>query len=608
MAYGKGQNKDMLKRMADLGRPALSADLSELRARCLDVLGQMAQAGFIAHVTDPVPDGKALDEIMLLKQSELTKSRVLSNVWIEKSRLIAKSTIMEQMKRRQKNLFGRFRHIDSTGDRPLPGGTPRLVNLPEDWSYRLDAADLASLKARAEALDYRETMAFFGRIHAGKAVPDLPDLHRGALLALMAQVQDRFQCPVWDTEAVVQLHLDYRCVRGGRAALGAALEAVGAGLGTGRPAGHRIALASHTARGDGIGLDLRLDRTTARDIHIHQDPDRPYRLTGLALELGPETAQLRGVMARPKAQPALSEIRHVVAEDFGLVNTSSLAVLELPGRIVPAELPDMDLTKAQAEKYLSGHVSGEEIRLVETLRLSGRNFLARINEMACTVDRLRSEIDLGYNRLDRIRKEINSLLDREPRAMVDEAAPSAPDGLNAADTARLLRMHGRFFRLLAGIGRLKARRRGIYRSLSGLKKSWFGHVANIRLRMALKYRALVVSEQLDYVTIPTEEAGYKGRTFNRMINNGSRAQYTARADNKLAWRGVPQLKVPAFYTSSTDWRHGAVDKAQRRGEAFTASADGRRWHADLHAAEMIGRWLFLRPKNTAAPAQAKAAA
>ena len=337
MAYGKGRNKDMLKRMADLGRPVLSDDLTELRKRCLDVLGRMARAGFTAHVTDPVPDGKSLDAIMLKAQSELARDKIMNVVWVEKCRLIAKPAITEQMKRRQKNLFGRFRHIGITGDLPLPDGTLRLVNLPKEWSYRLCEADLAALKARAEALDFLETMAFFGRLHAGEAVPGLPALHRDALLALMAQVQARFRCPAWDeASASVQLHLDYRCVKGTRAALSAALEKVGAALVRGHPAAHRIALASHTARGPGIGTDLRLDPTTARDIHKHQDAVRPYRLTGLALELGPAGAQLRGVMARPQAVPDLSEIRHVIGEDFGKVNTSSLAVLELPAPIDPA--------------------------------------------------------------------------------------------------------------------------------------------------------------------------------------------------------------------------------------------------------------------------------
>ena len=600
MAYGKGQTRDMLKRMADLGRPAMSDDLTELRARCLDVIGRMANAGYSAHVTEPVPSGKDLDAIMLRLQRDLSKASVLNVVWIEKCRLIAKSAILEQMKRRQKNLFGRFRHIDTIGDRPLPDGTARLVNLPEEWSSRLAATDVASLKALAQAMGFRETMAFFGRIHAGEQIAGLSELQRHALVALMDQVQDRFQCPDWDQEAVIQLHLDYRCIKGTKHALSSALEAIGAGAKEGRPATHRIALASHTARGAGITVDLRLAQTTARDIHEHQDPDRPYRLAGLALELGPEAAQMRGILVRPMAMQDLSEITHVVAEDFGLVKTSSLAVLALPGTIDPEGLPRTDLTKAQAGTYLRENMSGDEIRLVDSLQLSGRNFLARIHEMASAVDRLRSEIDLGYNRLERIRREINHLLGREPRALIDEEIPEAPEALNAQDSDRLSRMHGRFFRLLSGIGKMKARRRGIYRSLAGLKKSWFGHVANIRMRLALKHKALVVSEALDYAAIPTDDTGYKGRTFNRMINNGARAQYTSRADNKLAWRGIPQLKIPAFYTSTTDWRHGLVDKAQRRGETFVSAVDGKRWHADLHAAEMIGRWLFLRPKNTAA--------
>ncbi|MFX4300199.1 hypothetical protein [Pseudosulfitobacter pseudonitzschiae] len=604
MAYGKGQTKDLLKRMADLGRPHMSADLTNLRTRCLDVTGQMARAGFTAHVSDPVPDGKALDAVMLRLQKQLTDCGAMNNIWIEKCRLLAKSAIMEQMKRRQRNLFGRFRHIDATGDRPLPDGTTRLINLPEDWSYRLDAEDVAVLKTLAETMDFREAMGFFGQIHAGEKPAHLTNAQRDALIALMDQVQERFQCPVWDPEAVIQLHLDYRCIKGAKRALTSALEEVGGRLDQGRPVARQIALASHIARGAGISLEIRLVRCVARNIHEHQDPDRPYRMTGLALELGPEVAQLRGILARPKATMDLSEITHVVAEDFGLVNTSSLVVLELPGSIDPEVLPTTNKTKAQSRKYLSDNVSGADIRLVESLQLSGRNFLARINEMAVTVDQLRSEIDLNYNRLDRIRREINRLLGRDPRDMVEEIAPAAPRGLNTADTDRLMRMHRRFFRLIGGIGKMKARRRGIYRSLAGLKKSWFGHIANIRMRLASKYRALVVSEKLDYLAIPTDETGYKGRTFNRMINNGARAQYTSRADNKLDWRGIPQIKIPAFYTSCTDWRNGHVDKAQRRGEVFTAAVDRERWHADLHAAEMIGRWLFLRPRNTVAQAAA----
>jgi transposase len=57
------------------------------------------------------------------------------------------------------------------------------------------------------------------------------------------------------------------------------------------------------------------------------------------------------------------------------------------------------------------------------------------------------------------------------------------------------------------------------------------------------------------------------------------------------------VKIPSFFTSSTDWRNGKVDKSQRRGTVFRAASDGNVWNADLHAAEMIGRYLFLKPKS-----------
>ncbi|PWL19880.1 MAG: hypothetical protein DCO98_12005 [Altererythrobacter sp. XM-24bin4] len=597
----------MLKRMADFGRPNMSPDLSELRARCLVVTTRMAKAGFTPHVTDPVPDGKMLDEIMLREQKSVAKEKFLNVVWAEKCRLLAKPAIFEQMKRRQNNLFGRFQHIDTVGDKPLSDGTKRLVNLPEDWSYRLSIPDVSELKTLARSLKFDETMSFFRKLRDGKDTGEVSDIQRDALLAMMDLVQDRFHCPKWDSEAVIQFHLEYRCIKGAKVALKNALESVGSRLQDGHPARHHIALASHTARGPAIDLDINLERSVARDIHEHQDSDRPVRLSGLAIELGPETAQVRGVLARAKAEDDLSQVTHVVAEDFGVVNTSSLVVLKLPKPVDPASLPDTRMTKSKAEKYLRSHVSGEEIEIVESLQLSGRNFLARINELAGKINRLRSEIDLGYNRLSRLRREINIRFRRDPEALVDKELVETPDTLNEVDAKRLTSMHGRFFRLLAGIHKLKERRRGIYRTIAGLKKSWFGYVSNIRMRLAQKYDAMVVSEKLDYVTIPIDDVGYKGRTFNRMINNGARSQYTSRADDKLAWKGHPQIKIPSFFTSSTDWRHGLVDKAQRRGPLFKSAADGKTWDADMHGAEMIGRWLVLKPKETASQAVSLAA-
>ncbi len=239
------------------------------------------------------------------------------------------------------------------------------------------------------------------------------------------------------------------------------------------------------------------------------------------------------------------------------------------------------------------HISAEDdIEVLETVRFDGGDFLERVKKHASKVDTLRSEIDRLYNRLDRIRVEINFVAEVEQGALVPEIAalPNHP---------RYMAMHARFFRLLKAIDRLKEARRGLYRTVAGLKKSWFGHVAQRKADLAEKHGAVVVTEDLNVVAIRTDDPAYKGRTFNKMINNGSKGQYIRRSKNTLTWRGIASIKIPSFYTSSTDWRTGTVDKKQRRGTIFRAASDGRVWDADLHAAEMIGRYLFLKPKSKA---------
>lgn len=86
-----------------------------------------------------------------------------------------------------------------------------------------------------------------------------------------------------------------------------------------------------------------------------------------------------------------------------------------------------------------------------------------------------------------------------------------------------------------------------------------------------------------------------------MINNGAKRQYNPRSHDSLQWRGIASIRVPSSYTSCTEWRTWTVDKKQRRGPVFNAANDGCVWDAHLHAAEIIGRYLFLRPKSASQP-------
>ena len=592
MAYGKGRNKDLMKRMADLGTLPMSAELADLRSRIIVTLDRMAEAVWPADILQPAPSGKDLDAVLLNVQSEAAKGG-LNIVWAEKARLIVKCAVVEQWKRGQGNLFGRFRNIAAVGDIQMEDGTKRLVNLPEESSRPLTSEDAAALHDLAADHDFPATLKLFRDLSEEDC--GLPPHQAGALRAMANVVRGRFKRPVWRDDAVVQLHLDYRCLRGGKEALAARLQDLGTAVKAGRATQAILPLTSVAPRGTGIALPLQLVRPVAE--RLGDDPE--LRVAALVLELGPAEVQAKMVVTRPPKTASVAAFRTVVSEDFGFRNTSSLAVLRSNTPIGEDALARVSghnggdgkkLTKTASMKFLTDHVSGDEVELLELVQFDGRDFLDRIAAQAKKVDAIRSEIDRLYNRLGRIRAEINKVASVAITDLVpeDPAIPHHP---------RYMAMHGRFFRLLAAVGRLKEKRRAVYRAVAGLKTSWFGHVAQRKADIAEKYGAALVSEDFDIVALETDDPAYKGRTFNKMINNGSKGQYSLRSENVLKWRGIASVKVPSFYTSSTDWRTGTVDKAQRRADVFKAASDGRRWDADLHAAEMIGRYLFLRPKD-----------
>ncbi|MFG6084213.1 hypothetical protein ACEUZ9_000462 [Paracoccus litorisediminis] len=592
MAYGNGAGKDMEKRMADLGQSPMSGDLLELRRKCIETMQRMAQAIFPEDIVDPVPAGKEIDARMLPIQAAASRDGV-NNVWAEKCRIMAKSAALEQWKRGQKNLFGRFKNIATRGDKPMKDGHLRLVNMSEDWSRRLGDDYIEALQARAISCDFPVAMRLFAELRDVDA--GLTALQADALRAMHDTARLRWGCPEWRDDAIIQLHLDYRCIKGRKRALSAAIDTISRGLTSGGWATHGFALAPHVAHGPGIPIALRL----VPDVAKRMDGLGAQGFKALALELGPKTICIKGVVTRPRTAPSLVGFDTVVAEDFGFTNTSSLTVLRSPVPITQERL-DFALSepgKKAVKAYLETHVSGDEIEVLDRVQFDGKDFLDRIKLQARAIDTLRSEVDLGYARLGRIRAEMNRIAGREAGDLIAEAL-DAVTGSNL-EQMRYGEMHGRFFRLLKALQRLKAKRRAIYAAVAELKKAWFGHIANVKLRLAEKYGAAVVREDLSILAVPTDDPAYKGRTFNKMINNGSKGQYIRRSDNKLAWRGIAAIALPSYYTSMTDWRNGRIDKKQRQGARFTGD-DGRVWDADDHASEMLGRWLFLRPKLSGA--------
>ena len=577
--------------MVSLGQAVLTEELAELRRKTFCVVQEMARAAYPDSIVEPLPSGKDLDQVILEVQKKARKNG-LKSFWAERARIIAKGAVLEQWRRGQKNLFGKLKNISTRGHQPSKDGHLRLVNLPEDWSRRLTDADVDQLQALADSMDFATTMAFFRNLQVGTA--EIEQHLAEALLSVVNAVNNRFSCPVWKSdEAVLQLFLDYRCFEGGNKALGQACAVLQGGLKCKTSATTRLSITSHEQGGPVVPLTFHLSEAQSKTYADRDDQE----LSKLVLEIGPESVETRGIITRPdlKQSPVGKDV--VLGEDFGFSKTSSLVVVR-SNEAITQDAVDFATSrpgKTKTRKYLETHVSSDDVEVLETRQLCGKNFLDLIKSHSERIDTQRSEIDRQYNRLGRIRREINVIIGQAEDTIVPEE-PEIPEGVSETEKKRYQDMHSRFFRLLSGIKKTKQKRRDLYRKIDAIKKNWLGYVSNVKIALAEKYGAVVASEDLSILAIEKNDPDYKGRTFNKMLNNGARGQYNRRSVDKMKWRGIAHIKLPSYYTSSTDWRTAHVDKAQRSGRTFTA-LDGSRWDADLHAGEMLARWLFLKPKG-----------
>jgi hypothetical protein len=79
MAYGKGRNRDLIKRMVKLGTLPTTTELAEQRTRILPAMEVMAKSIWPDDVLTAIAQGKYIDAVMLKVQSELSKSGLNSS-------------------------------------------------------------------------------------------------------------------------------------------------------------------------------------------------------------------------------------------------------------------------------------------------------------------------------------------------------------------------------------------------------------------------------------------------------------------------------------------------------------------------------------------------
>ena len=87
---------------------------------------------------------------------------------------------------------------------------------------------------------------------------------------------------------------------------------------------------------------------------------------------------------------------------------------------------------------------------------------------------------------------------------------------------------------------------------------------------------------------------YKGKRFNKMINNGSKGQYMRIAQEKMYWNGILEHRIPSYYSSTTCVKHSVVDSNMRKGEKFKCILCNKVEDTDLNASSTISSFLMLK--------------
>ena len=291
----------------------------------------------------------------------------------------------------------------------------------------------------------------------------LSQLQADALRSIPEAVSARFGQPGWRDDTAIAIHLDRSMISGGATAMHAACAEMTHGLGQERCKKQRVNISGHKAHGTPFPIDFRIPS------RLNQRIANTDAVTSLALELGPESWQARAVVSKKKTRNHVRGKTMVLGEDFGFVNTSSMALVRCdhPINMSHLEFAKTDPGKKQVREFLESHVSGDDVEVIERFQFSGRAFLDCVAGHASEVDRTNREINRGYNRVSRLKSEMNRLRGCSP----EDEIPAKCDFTHKNDGIRkeYKSMHRCFFNLLENLYCLKARRRGIYRKVAGLK-------------------------------------------------------------------------------------------------------------------------------------------
>jgi Putative transposase DNA-binding domain len=588
MAYGKGI-QNLLRRAIPTGRTSLAPevlpggklhDLLLLREKYLETASAFVDAVFAPEPLAGTLTGDELQVILTAKQKEIVD---FNKAYAEKVRLSIPSIISQIESKYLTRLYGKLMNCSSQTGEAGPAKR-QYLNLPIEIQDKVTLAELKAFEAKVSSLGFKKVLDLFRMVILETATCGLTEMEVLVVRTIHAECLAKYRKPEFgkDPRYTCQIHLDYRVIRNDLPLMPELDKGARLLVDRKNKKYHQfLEISNPLPRGESIRIPVVMSSKALKRF------DKESSVSSLVVEIGATEVTVRTVISKPKAEPTLDGVTHLIGRDFGLVNTVSLSVVKLDQVISQDEVDRIaKFSQKEALTYLQNNRHPND-NVVKRIRYSGRKFLTGIETTCGMIDYLKSQIDTNYNSLAKLKINLCSYLGLQEDDFL-------PEDMLFKDRFVQVLYH-KFFRVLQHIQRLKKLRFSLYAKIAAKKKAWFGFLSNQEIILAKHFNAAIVREDLTILAKEKETPDYKGRTFNKMINNGSKGQYLRRASDKMNWDGIPEIIIPSYYTSTVCTVHSLMNKAFRSGEIFRCPACEASAHADEHAADTIANYLLLRP-------------
>lgn len=605
MSYGNGkERKDWELRAMPLGVGKLSAAkkarLLAIRNSILSLMEDMLARCFVDEPLYAKHSQKTIDAMLFSMEKE---HKGVNAVWKQLARMQVKPMLSNGVQNYYRRLAGSLRNVDQKVPSPSKEEIAKrelkltsfigpvipahqYFHVPPQIQHEVTEQELEELRLIAEEGD---AVALFKAVIIDNNTKKLTPNQVTIIRSIHQRTLAKHNLPVLKDDFLLSLHLDARMLASNKKELPKDIRQDSTLLladEKNKRYHYFLDLCGTQPREARIRIPLVVSKKMAARI-----AQGDINWGALTLELSANQVGVRLVVG--KEPPALKpRTKAFVGRDFGYTNTISLALVlseeEVALDAFRKAIAHIDDEKS-AQAFLEQYALSTEPLILERVQFSGKKFLKKLQTLSEKIDKCRSILDIEYPKLEALKAKITQDLE-----LPEDASLTKEHKKLSKDVAA-------FFQLFGRIKDVKKAQRKHYAKMAAIKKHWFGFLSTQELRLAEKYDAAIVREDLTVVTQEKESSTYKGRAFNKMINHGAKGQYQRRSSSKLRFNGVEELIIPSWYTSRACLKHRTIlAKNKRQGERIQLTCCGCEDHADLHAAQTIACYPMLQNQRIAA--------